>query len=273
MADTTTPAAAAVEAVQKAPEPSTEVPKTEQPKDPSLEAFARKERQLRKQQQQIMAEKQELQRRIAEYETGYISKSKLKEDPWSFLSEAGVDYNQLTEQILAQPNMNDPATKAMMAKIRQLEEKQGAAEKAAVEATSRQYEQALGQIRSEVKLMVDSNVDFETIKETGMQDAVVELIEQTFNSDGVLMDIEEAAKQVEEHLLAEAEKMSGLKKLQARQKLKTEQQTSVPETKQTDTKTIKTLTNAVDAQPKSGRMTDKERRARAFAAFNGTLKG
>ena len=98
-----------------------------------------------------------------------------------------------------------------------------------------------------------------------MQEAVVELIEQTFNSTGELMDIADAASKVEAHLLLEAEKMSKYKKLQ---KLKTEQQTQAPEQQTQASKPIKTLTNAVQAQP-TKRLSEKERIARAMAAFHG----
>ncbi len=240
-----------------------------------LEELARKERQLQKWHQKVKAElaagKEELARKVAEYETGYISKSRIKEDLWGVLGEQGIDYNVITEQMLSAPNMADPATRALMAKLKQLEDKQTASERKAQEATQMQYQQAIKQITNEVKMVVDANPDFESIKETGTQQAVVELIEETFNAEGYLMDIEEAAKKVETYLVEEATKMSQLKKLQ---KLKTEQQTQAPEKQtQTDAKTIKTLTNAVQTQPTRRGSSEKERRERALAAFHGTLKG
>lgn len=261
MADTIVTPVAAPAAVQ----PSTNVETSAAPaQDPKLDAFARKERQLRRMQQELAAEKKVLEARALEYETGYIPKSRIKDDFWSVASELGIDYNTLTEQVLNQPNMNDPTTRALMNKLRQLETKQAAAEKAAVDASQHQYQQALKQISNEVKMTVASNPDYETIKETGMQEAVVELIEQTFNNKGYLMDIEEAAKEVEAYLLTEATKMSQLKKLQ---KPKTEQQEQAP-VQQRQAQGIKTLTNAVQAQASPKRSTEKERIARAMAAFH-----
>jgi len=233
--------------------------------DPRMEAFARKERQLRRMQQELAAEKQRLTKQAEEYNTGYIPKSRIKEDFWGVLSDSGLDQASIIEQLTNQPNMNDPATRALMNKIKQLEDKQNAAERAAQEGIQRQYQQAVKQIGAEVKMLVDSDPAFETVKEAGMQEAVVELIEQTFNSTGVLMDIADAASKVESHLLLEAEKMSKYKKLQ---KLKTEQQTQAPEQQTQPNKQIKTLTHAVQAQP-TKRLSEKERIARAMAAFHG----
>lgn len=267
---TPTGAAAAVEAVTR-PDNTVEATVAKNATseaDPRDAIYARKERQLRKMQQAMAEEKKTLMAKIAEYETGYIPKARLKQDLWGVLGEEGYDYNTLTEQMLSQPNMNDPATRALMAKLKQLEDKQNAAERQAQESTQAQYAQAIKQISSEVRMVVDSNPEYESIKETGMQDAVVELIEQTFNSKGYLMDIEAAAKEVEAHLLAEAEKFTKLKKLQ---KPSAEQQTQATAPQTQAKQPIKTLTNAVTMQ--SGRSREQEKRARAIAAFEGKLKG
>lgn len=241
--------------------------------DPKMDAFARKERQLRRMQQELQAEKQQMTKRAQEYETGYISKSRLKDDFWGVLNEAGIDQESFTQQLINQPNMNDPTTRALMSKLKQLEEKQSAAERANQDATERQYKQAVQQISNEVKQLVDSNDAYETIKTMAAQDAVVELIEQTFTSTGNLMDIDEAAKQVEEYLLGEARKYTQLKKLQKPISEQQSQAPSVSAQKQPGHQVqIKTLTNAVPTQP-AKRMSDKERRERALAAFHGQLKG
>jgi hypothetical protein len=84
-----------------------------------------------------------------------------------------------------------------------------------------------------------------------------------------LIDIEDAAQQIEEHLMAEALKMSKLRKLQP----KTEQLVSkpVPRSTQQLQTTPRTLTNTVSAQSPQ-RSSEKERIARAMAAFKGELK-
>lgn len=243
--------------------------------DEREQMFAKRERQIRQMQKQIQQEKEEMKQRLAQYETDYIPRSKLKEDLWGVLNNEGIDYNRLTEEVLNQPNMNDPTTRALMNKLKALEDKQLAAERSAQEATQRQYEQALAQIKNEVLMTVDAGAEYETIKELGMQEAVVELIEQTFNSEGRLMDIEEAAKQVETYLVEEGLKLAKLKKIQASLAPKTEAEPSVapkqPLKQSQPQVQLKTLTNTVQAQT-SKKSSEKERIARAMAAFKGELK-
>lgn len=267
MADTQvtpTPAAVAVEAVKQ---PDTAVAATTP--DPRLEAMARKERQFHKLRKEIEAEKAGWKTKQADYESNYVPKSRLAEDPLAVLTEAGISYDKLTEILLNSPNSNDPTIRAIRSEIKALKDAQEASSKRQQESQDQQYQQALKQISTEVKLLVDSDANFETIKETGMQDAVVELIEQTFNSSGILMDIEEAAKEIEEHLMTEAIKMSKLKKLQP--KLKTETPVSAPVKQQQLQTSPRTLTNTVSAQSPQ-RTSEKERIARAMAAFKGELK-
>ncbi len=267
MADTQeqlTPAAAAVEATKQ---PDTTVAVTTP--DPRLEAMARKERQFHKMRKEIEAEKASWKTKQADYESNYIPKSRLAEDPLTVLTEAGISYDKLTEILLNSPNSNDPTIRALRAEISSIKSAQDAANKQQEQMQTQQYNQALKQISNDVKMLVDSDANFETIKETNMQDAVVELITQTFDNDGVLMNIEDAAKEIEEHLMAEALKMSKLKKLQP--KLKTEQPVSAPVKQQQLQTTPRTLTNTVSAQSPV-RTSEKERIARAMAAFKGELK-
>lgn len=254
---------AAIEAV------SEQQPKATEAQDPRFEALARKEKQLHRMRKEIESERQQLKSKITEYETGYVPKQRITEDPFGVMTEAGLTYDKLTEMLLNSPNMNDPTTRALFAKVKALEDKQTQAARAQEENQQRQYQDAVKQIGNEVKMLVSSNAAYETIKEMGMEEAVVELIEQTYNSEGILMDNEEACRQVEEHLLAEGERFAKLSKIQNRLKPKTEEPVSSPTTN-TQSQAPKTITNALNAQP-TKRLSEKERIARALAAFKGQL--
>lgn len=256
------PNQAPVQAPDLKTEPATQTP------DPKLDLYAKKERQLRQMQKQLAEEKAALQRKAAEYETGYIPKNRIKEDLWGVLGEQGLSMEQLTEQLLNQPNMNDPATRALMSKIKALEDKQAQSEKQAAEAQQAQYDNAVKQISNEVKQLVDSSPDFETIKELGLVDNVVELIKETFEAEGYVMDIDTACKQVEEESLAELMKAVKLKKLQERLNPKPAE-VPVPN-KQEQPQALKTLTNTV-TQTTTKKSGEKDRIARAIAAFQGKL--
>lgn len=264
------PAAAAVEAV-KSQQAAPDAQSTKQPEtDPRMEQFARKERQLRKLQQEIAKEREAMKSKQSEYETNYIPKNRLSEDPLSVLNEAGVSYDKLTELILSQPNTNDPTIRALRSEIKAIKDAQEASRRAGEEAQSAQYEQAIKQIKNEVKLMVDGSQDYETIKEMGMQDAVTELIQQTFNEEGYLMDISEAAKQVEEHLIEESVKMAQLKKVQSRLAPKAPEVSE--KVKAQDAQHPKTLTHNM-TQESSSKLSAKAKRERAIAAFYGKIQG
>ena len=266
MADTPVTGAAAPQASEG--QPAAEL-KSEQP-NPQMEVFARKERQLRKLQMELQAEKQRLEGEATRYSTEYLPKSRLQEDPISVLAELGYDTNKLSEMLINAPNTNDPTVRMFQQKIKALEEKQAAAEKRAQDATQAQFEQAKRQIATEAKLLVDGSPDFETIKSAGMHDAVTELILQTFEKEGVLMDVKEAAEQVEQHLVNEGLKFAKISKIQ--QKLQPAPTAPQAQAGKSPQAQIQTITQNL-TQPSSGKsMTPAERRARAIAAFTGQLK-
>ncbi len=262
-------ASPAVDAASPVPVPAAPVVAAS---DPKLEAFARKERQLHKMRKELEAERQQLKTKAAEYETGYISKSKLTEDPFGVLTDAGLSYEQLTERLLNQPNMNDPAMKAIMGKLKAMEDKQSAVEKQIQDREARQYDDAKKAISNEVKQLVASEVEYETIREAKCEEQVLQYIIDTYEKDGVLIDVSEACKHIENYLVEEGYKFSQLNKIKARLMPKTEEPVSLPKVVPPQSQSpMKTLTNAVNSQS-STRPTEKERIARALAAFKGELK-
>lgn len=270
--------AAAVAAVQ-ATAPESTTPATTaaaQVPDPNV-AFAQREKQLRVQQQKWtqernaqQAEMLALKAKITEYETGYISRDRIKADPWSAFNESGADYNQLTEQLLQQPQ--DPVTKSLMAKIKQIEQRQVENEKLTASKEQQSYDNALKAIDTEAKMLVDTDPEFESIKAESMHEAITELIKQTFDSDGYLMDVREAALQVEQHLVENALRMSKLSKVQAKlQPVAPVAAVTKPQFKSAATTSItpRTITNSMPSGPASSRQSALERRARAIAIMTG----
>ncbi len=246
--------------------------------DPREEMFARKERQLNQMRQQLKQQEAAMAAKYAKYDTDYIPKSRLLEDPLSVLNENGHDYNKLTELMLNQPNQNDPTVRALRAEIKAIAEKQAAAERAQEAAVSQQFEQAKKQIDTEAKMLIDSDPEFETTKAQGMQEAVTEYIIEKFNETGVLMDVREAALKVEDALIKEGLKFAQLAKIQAKMASNASQAAAAAPAvtapkaayKQPHI-SMKTLTHS--ATVSTGRNSgEKERIARAMAAFHGQLK-
>lgn len=203
---------------------STEAPLEEvkdKPAEPSLSSqyaqLGRKEKALRAQVRDLRAREDALKAKEealrtkesapqpAIDESKYIPKEKITQDLLGTLSELGFTYDQITQAVLDQGQGPDPATKALInqlqTEINQLKGETEGTKKAMENQQQQSYQQALNEIRSETKRLVTLDPAFETIKETNSINDVVELIEETFKEDGVLLTVEEAAQEVEDYLV------------------------------------------------------------------------
>lgn len=267
---------------ETAPPAKAETPaKEETPLSTQYAILARKEKQLRAKAQaqeaafkakeaELAAKEAQYRSKDEEYKSGYIPKARISEDLMNVLAEAGISYDQVTQAVLNQ-TQQDPATKAMIArmeaKIAALEESQGKVKQSFEEQQAQSYQQAVNQIRTEVKQIVFTDPQFEMTKHTNSVDDVVELIEKTFKEDGRLMTPEEAALEIEEYLTDRAVKLAQLSKIQKKLQPATKQAPKATESeqapKQPQTQQLKTLTNAVGTSRKLSA------RERAIAAFKG----
>jgi hypothetical protein len=263
-----------VSATESTPQPvvETQIPVQEKPKDPmspQFAALARKERMIREQARQIQAEKQSMQSKLDEIKTQTESqwKQKLIQNPWDAMIEAGVSPEQATQMMLNQPKPEEIELQKMRREIEALRSSQDQSKDLMKQQQDEQYKQAKKQIGTEVKLLVDSDEAFETIKAMSAQDAVTELIEQTFLKDGHLMSVDDAAKEVEDYLIEQAFGLAKLKKVQARLlpgAVQTAQKQNLSQKPQ-----LNTLSNRMN--PTTKPLTDRERKQRAILAFQGKL--
>jgi hypothetical protein len=269
-AETVSPTATPPEEPKVAEDPISTQYATLARKEKALRAKAiQQEQALKAKEAAILAKEEALKAKEVEYQSKYISKDKLTQDTLNALAEAGLTYDQITELMLTQNSPERQAQSAyekrLDAKLQELENKQTQAAKSIEQQQTAAYQQALAQIRAETKQLVTIDPNFETIKETNSVSDVVELIERTFKQDGILLSVEDAARQVEDYLVEEAFKLTKLKKIQ--QRLTPAKPAEAP--KQESPKqpqTLKTLSNAV-ASP--GKLSSRER---AIAAFKGQMK-
>lgn len=251
----------------------------EDPLSSQYATLARKEKALRAQIQQFQAEKAKHLDEQSRYKAPevdynkYIERDRIKSDPMAIFDELGLSYDELTQAVLGRSQVQtDPRVTAqisrMEAEIKAAREDAKSLRDAQEGSQKQAYDQAVANIRAETSKLVFTDPNFEMVKATNSVSDVVELIETTFKTDGVLMTVEEACQAVEEHLLEEAMKLTKVKKLQQR----LGQSTATPpvnNTKQPQTTSnqSKTLTNNMSGQrPMSAR-------ERALAAFEGKLKG
>lgn len=250
--------------------------------DPRLAALARHQKAVREEQRALQAEKLRFEAERAAHsgerkavEEANAWKQRLQQDPYGVMLESGLTADQVASLMLNQPNPADQRVILLEQKIAQLEAQQGKTLSKFDEVQKQQYEDAKKQIHNDVVATVNSDQSFETIKAMNAQQAVVDLIEATFQKDGQLMSIEDAAKEVEDYLIEEAMKFTALNKIKKRlypEQPPAQVQQEAPQKQAITPRQMPTLTNRLAQSAASRPLTDRERKERAIAAFNGTLK-
>ncbi len=231
---------------------------------PQLTALARK-------QQKLQAEIQAQRDREAAWtakEADYVPKSSLQAKAKQNVNEAlqealGMDYEAITQLVLSQGQDADPLGE-LRSEVQQMKKSQE-------ENVNKQYEATLKQYRAEAESLISSDPKaFHFINKGKHQDVVVQHIVETWeeNPDKILT-VEQAAKEVEEFLRADAkEKADALRELDPPQEEETKpaQKTLPPPRPQAP----RTLTNQVESSPtrtynQFQHMSMKERIAQSIA--------
>jgi hypothetical protein len=188
-------------------------------------------------------------------ESKYISRDNLLKDPIRTLLDMGLTYDQLTEAAVNGPSQENMSLqnelRAMREELKALKGETESTKKSFEENQNLQRQQAEKQIKSDVSRLVQLDPSFEMIKATGSVGDVVELITKTFDEDGILLTVEDAAAQVEEYLAEEAIKLARLNKIQQKLQPKVAQQTLTSQTQQQQVKTL--TSNMTNSRPLSAR--------------------
>lgn len=269
-------AQAAPEAAPAPEAAQTQTPEKTEELSPRFAALAKKERALAEMQKQLKAEREGLAKEREEYKTKFIDRDSVLKNPVRFALENGFTYDKLAELVMTGAQDPDPMVERLEQKLNKFEETLAEKEKRERESEQKRYEQAKEEIRRQAKLLVDGNDSYETIRETGNTEAIVSLIEATYQEEGRVMPVEEAAKLIEEQLLEEALTYAKVKKFRERltaQEQKTEAtQPTAQKTQAQDQKPkLETLTNAATASPAKP-LSRRERRERAMLAGMGQLQ-
>ncbi len=242
------------------------------PQKARMEALARNEKRIRQQALQLQKDKEAFLKQREDVLAASIAPKAEPVAPINWEERISTDPIGTIKQAMLK-------IEALEAENKTLLSKQDESLKQVTETQSRAYQQALKQVGRDVNILVHNNEAFEAIQATKSQSAVVELIEQTYKEDGILLTAEEAAKQVEDFLIDSTLPLTKLKKIQAKlapeaasqppKRQATKEQIHV-ERVQPTTAPSRTLTNAIVASSKpSG---EKDRVKRAIAAFQGNLK-
>lgn len=263
-----TPAVAPVEVTAEAPKAA----------DPLFDQMAKLEKQRRMQAKQFQTEKAaweaEKAQLLQKVQPDNSWKDKVKSDLIGSLAEAGLTYDEVLNTYANHTPM-DQNMRLLQSKLQAMEDNQTKLMTQFTDSQKQNYTQAVKQIKAEVKQLVKAMPDdFEVINSQGemAEQAIVKLIENTFQEEGYLMDVEDAAKEVEEYLLEQSLGLAKLKKIQSR--LTPTQALAQAEVKthsqeQAQAKGPTTLSHSM--QPGSKPLSNRERRERAILAFQGKL--
>lgn len=244
-----------------------------------LNQMARREKILVHRSRELKQREEALKQReesVKAPEPSFDWKAELQKNPLKVLEDAGLPYDQLVQRLLNEDPMNHNMAK-LYEKIAAIEAGQKSVTQRMEDQQKQNYDQAIKQVKVEVKqALTQRPEDFEVLSSYGedAQDAVVQLIEKTFETEGYVMDIETAAQEVEDYLLEKTIALAKLKKVQSKltpTQIAAQQEVPPPKTSATPSITPRanTLTHTMNGSSRT--LTSKERRERAILAFQGKL--
>lgn len=198
---------------QVAPQVSSEPPKGDD-FNKRFEALAAKEREIWKKSNEIKLKED----RIKQLED---LQSKIDKDPWAYLQEKGTTYETLAEKLINNADGKaKPLTSADAEKLREQIKQEVLAEfgqKQSQEKEAQHLESTIKSFKDEIAQKVESTPDYVLVKDLGEQELVWQVIEEDYKrkhqeygpeyANKNLMQIDEAAKKVNQHLVMNMEKM------------------------------------------------------------------
>lgn len=206
--------------VRAAPEDPKQVATTEVPAEsstpeesvklsPQISAIARKEQAQRKREQALLQREKALEAKLADADKYAQLREKLAAKDYSAAEELGLTYDEYVEYKLNAEKTADPNEQ----RVRTLEERLTASEKAQEEKSLREYEQNQALWKQEIAKIVSENEAFLTIKELGLEHVVLQHVNDSFEEDGIELTAEQAAQQIEDELVKRAEKFASVSKI------------------------------------------------------------
>jgi hypothetical protein len=226
-----------------------------QPISPQFAALAKQRRALQVKEREI-AEREAKLNNPPENSGDYLSKADLLANPLKIF-DAGLTYDQLTEAILKNQGGITPEIQSLKEELKRVKED---VNKTLTDRDEQAEKQVLAEMKREAQSLIQSGDDYEMVRETGSLPHVMDLIHRTYKQTGEVLSVQEALNLVETDLITETLKVANLKKVQSKLAPQPVQQP------QSQGKQMRTLTN------RDGAGIPLDRRARAIAAMNGTLR-
>lgn len=176
---------------------------------PQLSAIARKEQAFRQREQTLKDREKAIEAKLAQADKYESLESKIKSKDYSEAEALGLTYEEYTKYVLEKQAGEDPQA----AEIKALRAKIEAIEKGSEEQAAAQFGETIAEYKKEIGKLVSEHPDFSSIKELKKEDAVLQLILDTFEQDDEELTVMEAAQLVEDQLVKMGETFTKLPKL------------------------------------------------------------
>lgn len=245
----------------------TDAPAEQVTLSPAAAALARKEQRFRREEAELRAKTAELEKEKAELAEARALKTKLDAKDYNGI-EKFLPYDDYTNYLIEKDAALDPQTAA----LQKVQSEIDAVKKTQQDDISKRFDAAVAERKAAVASLVEANPEFSAIKELKRQDAVVQHILDTWEHDSVNLSVEQAAKEVEQLLIEEANVWAKLSKLTQQQAPSAESAAPVTSTRELPPlkPKVQTLTNNMNATGETKRpvksfhgMSDQERYAEA----------
>lgn len=175
---------------------------------PELSALARKEQAFRQREQTIKDRELLFEEKLKKAEQFDKLKEKLSAKDYSEAESLGLNYEEYAQYKVDKLNGEDPQS----AKIKELEDKITALQKGTEESAAEAYESTVREYKKEISALIESNPDYPSIKHLKREDAVLQLILDSWEEDSEEVTIAQAAKDIENFLKEEAKRWEPLLK-------------------------------------------------------------
>lgn len=212
---------------------------------PKIAALARKEQATRQKEQALKQREQDLAAKIADADKYAELKAKIAAKDYSAAEELGLNYEEYLKHELDKQAKSNPETERVSKLEKQIED----LKKNQEEQVVKDYENNQALWKAEINKVVDADEAFSTIKELKAYDAVLQHVNDSFEEDGVELTVEQAAKEIEDALVARAEKFASVTKIKKKSEVTEAPKAGTEVSKLGAPKNSKTITQDMTTLP------------------------
>lgn len=200
---------------------------------PQLSALARKEQAFRQREQVLKQREIDLAEKLAKADLFDQLKTKMGAKDFSEAEKLGLNYDEYVQYKLAQANGDDPQAE----KFKTLEQQIEALKKGQEESAEQQFEETKAAYKQEITTLVASDPEFSSVKELKREDAVLQLILDSWEEDNEELTVRQACTDIENFLIEQGKSFADLSKLKPKAPAEEARQLPPPKVG------VKTLTN------------------------------